>query len=335
MTLRVYIIAEAGVNHNGSIDLALRMIDTAKKAGANAVKFQSFKAENLASRFAPRAKYQIQNTGSKDNQLKMLKELEIDLKAHEKLMTHCRERKIEFLSSPFDLGSIDLLESLGVKTFKIPSGEITNLPYLRKIGALKKKVILSSGMSEIQEIDEALKVLTTQGTALNDISVLHCNTEYPTPYSDVNLKAMQTIKNEFSVKVGYSDHTQGIEVAIAAVALGAHIIEKHFTLDKNMLGPDHNASLDPHELKEMVKAIRNIEEALGSGEKRPSPSERKNIEVARKSIVARSSILKGEVFSSKNLAVKRPGTGVSPMKWDLVLGQKAIRDFDLDEEIEL
>ena len=330
---KVFIIAEAGVNHNGSIELAKQLIDKASEAGADAVKFQSFKAEKLVTKTAKKAEYQETTTGTEENQFQMIKKLELDYGKHQELMDYCKTKNIIFLSSPFDLDSIDLLHNLGLEIFKIPSGEIINLPYLRKIGSLKKKVILSTGMSTLSDIEKALEVLRKAGTS--DISILHCNTEYPTPMKDVNLKAMNTIKEAFKVAVGYSDHTLGIEVPIAAVALGARIIEKHFTLDKTMEGPDHRASLEPDELKEMVTAIRNIEEALGDGVKKLSNSEAKNINIARKSIVANQQIKKGDLFTENNLAVKRPGTGISPMQWDEVVGKAAIRDFEEDEMIEI
>jgi len=332
---KTYIIAEAGVNHNGSLKLAQKMIDVAVDAGADAVKFQTFKAEKVVSRYAPKAEYQKKTTGADEFQLEMVKKLELDEVAHKELLACCRSRNIQFLSTPFDLESIDLLNKLGLEIFKIPSGEITNLPYLRKIGALKKEIILSTGMSDLGEIENALNVLTGTGTKLKDITILHCNTEYPTPMQDVNLKAMQTIKSAFpGVHVGYSDHTEGIEVPIAAVAMGAAIIEKHFTLDKNMEGPDHKASLEPDELTAMVKAIRNIETALGTGIKKPSSSELKNKTIARKSIVAARNICKGESFTEENLTVKRPGTGISPMRWDEVIGQLVQKDYKQDDMVE-
>ncbi len=276
---KTFIIAEAGVNHNGSLELAKKMIDAAVGASADAVKFQTFKAEKVVSRYAPKAEYQKKTTTAEadESQLEMIKKLELDAAAHQTLIDYCKKKNIRFLSTPFDLESIDLLNELGLDIFKIPSGEITNMPYLRKIGSLKKEIILSTGMANLGEIEDALDVLTGAGTKLKDITILHCNTEYPTPMQDVNLKAMQTIKYAFpGIHVGYSDHTEGIEVSIAAVAMGAAIIEKHFTLDKNMAGPDHKASLEPDELKAMVNAIRNIEKALGNGIKKPSPSELKN-----------------------------------------------------------
>ncbi|GAB4284949.1 MAG: N-acetylneuraminate synthase [Marinilabiliales bacterium] len=330
-----FIIAEAGVNHNGSINTAKKMIEVAVKAGVNAIKFQTFKTENIVSKNAKKADYQIQNTGSNESQFDMIKKLELNEEQHLELITYCKKRNIEFLSSPFDLESIDLLNNLGLEIFKIPSGEITNYPYLQKIGALKKQVILSSGMSTLQEIENALKILLENGTNKENITVLHANTEYPTPMEDVNLKAMLTIRDKFNIKVGYSDHTLGIEVPIAAVALGACVIEKHFTLDRNMIGPDHKASLEPDELTNMVKAIRNIEIALGNGEKKPSKSELKNIAIARKSIHAKTNIKKGEIFTENNIIAKRPGDGISPMLWNQIIGKKAKKDFKSDEKIEI
>ena len=330
---KVFIIAEAGVNHNGSIELAKKLIDKAAEAGADAVKFQSFKAENLVTKTAKKAEYQETATGIAESQFQMIKKLELDYEKHGELINYCQEKGIMFLSSSFDLDSIDLLHKLELEIFKIPSGEITNLPYLRKIGKLKKKVILSTGMSTLGDIEQALKILRENGT--DDITVLHCNTEYPTPMKDVNLNAMNTIRDAFKVEVGYSDHTLGIEIPIAAVALGATIIEKHFTLDKTMEGPDHRASLEPNELKAMVTAIRNIENAMGDGVKELTESESKNIKIARKSIVASKNIKKGEIFTEENLTVKRPGDGISPMNWDQVLGKIAKQDFKEDEKIEI
>ena len=328
-----FIIAEAGVNHNGNIDLAKQMIDVALEAGADAVKFQTFKGENLVSKIAPKADYQKVLTGNNESQFEMIKKLELDASAHKILFSYCYERNIHFLSSPFDLESIDMLNKLGLEIFKIPSGEITNLPYLRKIGGLNKKVILSTGMADLAEIEDALDVLTNSGTELKNITVLHCNTEYPTPIHDVNLQAMLTIKQTFGVPIGYSDHTMGIELPIAAVTLGAIVVEKHFTLDKNMEGPDHKASLEPQELKTMVNAIRNIEKALGSRIKKPSPSEYKNKSIVRKSIVAACNIKKGEVFTEKNIIAKRPGTGISPMRWDEIVGKISTKDYHEDDLI--
>jgi N,N'-diacetyllegionaminate synthase len=330
---RVFIIAEAGVNHNGDLEMARKLIESAAAAGADAVKFQTFKAVKLASRFAPKAEYQKLSNDADSSQLEMLKSLEMDEPAHRELISHCKAAGLKFLSSPFDLESIDLLHSLGLEIFKIPSGEITNLPYLRKIGGLGKKVILSTGMSDLGEIEDALNVLVKAGTLLGQIAVLHCNTEYPTPMEDVNLKCIQTIAQAFQVRVGYSDHTLGIEVPAAAVALGASIIEKHLTLDRSLPGPDHKASLVPQEFKAMVQAIRNIEKALGHSKKKPTASEIKNKSIARKSIVAAKDIRKGEVFSDKNLTIKRPGNGISPMRWDEVIGNIAMKNYKVDEPI--
>ncbi|WP_373828127.1 N-acetylneuraminate synthase [Bacteroides heparinolyticus] len=331
----VVIIAEAGVNHNGNIENALRLIDVAADAGVDYIKFQTFKAENLVSRSAKKAEYQIQNTGDiKESQLQMLKKLELSEEQHERLIAYCKEKKVKFFSTAFDLSSLEYLQSIGLDMVKIPSGEITNLPYLRKAASLFRKVILSTGMSTMQEISDAMHVFLKAGISKEDITILHCNTEYPTPMEDVNLKAIQHIQKEFQTAVGYSDHTLGIEIPVAAVALGASIIEKHFTLDKTMKGPDHKASLDPNELKAMVFAIRNIEKAIsGSGLKTVSSSEQKNINIARKSIVANRRIAAGERFSEENLTVKRPGSGISPMKWDEVIGKTATKDFDIDELI--
>lgn len=332
--MSVFIIAEAGVNHNGSVELAKKLIDVASEAGVDAVKFQTFKAETLVSKNAQKADYQKKNLNDgNDSQFDMLKKLELDVDTHNILIEYCNSKNIMFLSTPFDLDSIDLLNDLKLPIFKIPSGEITNLPYLRKIGALNKKVILSTGMADIGEIEDALDILTDAGTKKENITVLHANTMYPTPMEDVNLNAMVTIGKAFNVDYGYSDHTLGIEVDVAAVAMGASCIEKHFTLDKKMEGPDHKASLEPHELVSMVKAIRNIELALGSSVKKPSPSEIPNIEVARKSIVAKKIIKKGEMFTEDNLAVKRPGNGISPMRWDEVIETVAQKYYDVDELI--
>ncbi len=331
--MKTFIIAEAGVNHNGDMQTAMRLVDAAADSGADAVKFQTFKAEDLASSYAPKAAYQTAATAADERQYEMLRRLELGAGAFRELAGYSRERGIVFLSAAFDLDSIDLLNELGLEIFKIPSGEITNLPYLRKMGSSGKKIIMSTGMADLGEIEDALDVLTGAGTPRNDITVLHCNTEYPTPFEDVNLSAMQAIREAFKVKVGYSDHTAGIEVAVAAVALGASVIEKHFTLDKDMPGPDHRASLEPHELKAMVRAVRNIEKALGDGIKRPAPSEKKNRAAARKSIVASKDIKKGEILSEGVITAKRPGTGISPMEWDMVIGKRADRDFKRDELI--
>ena len=332
--MSVFIIAEAGVNHNGSIELAKQLIDVAVEAGVDAVKFQTFKAEKLVSKNTQKATYQKENmNNSDDSQFSMLKKLELDVATHNELIAYCNAKNIMFLSTPFDHDSIDLLHDLQLPIFKIPSGEITNLPYLRHIGSLQKKVILSTGMADIGEIEDALDILTNAGTKKENITVLHANTMYPTPMEDVNLNAMLTIGNTFDVAYGYSDHTLGIEVDIAAVALDASVIEKHFTLDKNMEGPDHKASLEPHELKAMVQAIRNIELALGSRVKKPTPSETPNMEVARKSIVANCAIKKDEILSEDNLAIKRAGNGISPMRWDEVIGTVAQKDYEVDELI--
>jgi N,N'-diacetyllegionaminate synthase len=331
--MSVFIIAEAGVNHNGSIELAKKLIDVASEAGANAVKFQTFKAETLVSRSAQKASYQKETTDGKESQFEMLKKLELDVETHKELIKYCHAKKIMFLSTPFDLESIELLDSLGLKIFKIPSGEITNLPYLIAIAELNKKVILSSGMATLQEVRDAFEVLVHNGTQKENITILHANTMYPTPIKDVNLNAMLTIKKELNVEVGYSDHTLGIEVPTAAVAMGAKVIEKHFTLSRNMKGPDHKASLEPQELQAMVNAIRNIEKALGSFEKKPSPSETPNILVARKSIVASKVIQKGELLNESNLTVKRPAGGINPMRWSEVLGRVAQKSYDVDEMI--
>ena len=332
---KIFIIAEAGVNHNGSVEIAKKMIDVAKGAGADAVKFQTFKAERIVSVSAPKASYQKKYTAAGESQLDMVKRLELSAAAHKALMAYCRKKGIMFLSSPFDLESIDLLSNLGLKIFKIPSGEITNLPYLRKIGRLKREIIMSTGMADLGEIREALRVLTKAGTPKNRITVLQCNTEYPTPYEDANLRAMLAIKDKLGVNVGYSDHSLGIEVPIAAAALGAGVIEKHFTLDRTMTGPDHTASVEPGELKSMVKAIRHIEAALGDGVKKASLSELKNRSIARKSIVAAVDIRKGEIFTLRNVTAKRPEGGLSPMTWDSVIGKTAKKKFEKDEFIRL
>lgn len=334
MMNKTFIIAEAGVNHNGSLETAFQLIDVAVAAGADAVKFQTFKAEKIIAANAPKASYQKETTGSDGFQLEIVKKLELDEIAHTRLYQFCQHKGIQFLSTPFDLGSIDLLYRLGLEIFKIPSSEITNLPYLRKLGALKKRLILSTGMADLGEIEDAFDVLTESGTPLGNITVLQCNTEYPTPFKDVNLRAMLTIKNAFpGISVGYSDHTSGIEVPIAAVAMGASVIEKHFTLDRNLPGPDHRASLEPDELSAMISGIRNIEKALGTGIKKPSPSELKNKPVVRKSIVAAFPIKKGETFTDMNITIKRPGTGVTPMRWDEMIGREAGKDYKADEII--
>lgn len=335
--MHTLIIAEAGVNHNGSIDIARQLVDKAVEAGVDIIKFQTFKAEKLVSKSAKQAEYQKKNIGSTsdDSQYNMLKKLELSEQDHQELMTYCKERGIQFFSTAFDLESIDYLHSLNLGLWKIPSGEITNYPYIKKIAQYHEPVILSTGMCEMDDISAAMDVLCKNGVERSQITILHCNTEYPTPYKDVNLLAMQQIKKEYQVSVGYSDHTKGIEVPIAAVALGASVIEKHFTLDRNMEGPDHKASLEPEELKAMVSAIRHIEQALGNGHKQISESERKNIAIARKSIVAACSIKKGEMLTEQNLTVKRPGTGISPMRWEEVIGTKAIKDFAEEDLIEI
>ena len=330
--MSVYIIAEAGVNHNGSFELACRLADAAKEAGADCVKYQTFKSENLVSKDAQKAEYQKKTTGDSSQQ-DMLKKLELSYDSFVRLKEYCNKIGICFLSTPFDFESIDFLKSLDMPFWKIPSGEVTTYPYLVALAKTGKPVVMSTGMCEMNEIADAIKVLKDNGT--KDIKLLHCNTEYPTPFEDVNLTAMKTMREAFGVEVGYSDHTKGIEVPIAAVALGATIIEKHFTLDRNMEGPDHKASLEPQELKQMVCSIRNIEKAIGTGDKTPSASEKKNITIARKSIVAKKEIKAGEVFTVENITVKRPGTGISPMRWNEVLGTKAVRDFNEDEKIEL
>ena len=337
MMSHVLIIAEAGVNHNGSVETAKRMIDKAVEAGADVIKFQTFKSEKLVSKSAKQAEYQKKNIANAENdsQLDMLRKLELSESDHNELMDYCAKKQIRFFSTAFDMESIDYLHSLQVGLWKIPSGEITNYPYLKKIAGFSEPVILSTGMCELQDVSEAISVLCDNGLRKEQISLLHCNTEYPTPFEDVNLLAMNELREKFGVRVGYSDHTKGIEVPIAAVALGAEIIEKHFTLDRNMEGPDHKASLEPDELKAMVTAIRNIERALGNGHKSVSESERKNIAVARKSIVAARNIKAGEVFSETNLTVKRPGNGISPMRWEEVIGKIAKKDFQEDELIEL
>lgn len=328
------IIAEAGVNHNGSMELAKRLIDAAADAGVDYVKFQTFKAANLVTKEAKQAEYQQRNAQD-DSQYAMLKKLELSQEQHYELIEYCKQKGVRFWSTAFDMDSVDLLHELQLGLWKIPSGEITNYPYLWKIAQFGEPVILSTGMSTNDDIDAAIKALCENGLKREQITLLHCNTEYPTPMQDVNLRAMQQMKEWFGLKVGYSDHTTGIEVPIAAVALGAEIIEKHFTLDKTLPGPDHKASLEPQELKAMVSAIRNIEQALGDGEKRVSESERKNMAIARKSIVAARDIQQGELLTDENLTTKRPGNGISPMRWNEVIGTKAVHDFRTDELIEL
>ncbi|MYL69832.1 N-acetylneuraminate synthase [Halobacillus litoralis] len=329
--MSVFIIAEAGVNHNGCLQTAKKLVDKAKESGADCIKFQTFVSKNLASKNAKKAKYQ-KTSNADEEQLSMLEKLELSFEEFLELYDYCHSKEIKFLSTGFDFDSIDFLDSLGMDTWKVPSGELTNLPYLEKVSSLGKPVILSTGMATMKDIQDATKVLLDNN--VNDLTILHCTTEYPTPFEEVNLRAMLTLKETFNVPVGYSDHTMGIEVPIAAVSLGAKVIEKHFTLDRNMEGPDHNASLEPEELKAMVQSIRNIEVAMGTGTKAPSPSEMKNMSVARKSIVAKKAIQKGEYFDNDNLTVKRPGNGVSPMKWYEIIGEVANRDYQEDEMID-
>lgn len=331
--MSVFIIAEAGVNHNGNLDNAKRLIDEAKNAGADAVKFQTFISKNLVTKNAVKANYQIDKNIIEESQIDMLRKLELSFDDFKELNNYCTKCDIKFLSTAFDFESIDFLKDLELEIWKIPSGEITNLPYLIKVANLNRPIILSTGMSSLVEISDAIQIIRKYNT--NHLTVLHCTSEYPTAFTDVNLNAMLTIKNKFDVQVGYSDHTKGIEVPIAAVALGATVIEKHFTLDKNMEGPDHKASLNPQELKAMVDSIRKIELALGSGIKEPAESEKKNMNIARKSIVASKSIKKGEVFSEDNLTVKRPGYGISPMKWFEIIGIESPKNFEEDELITL
>lgn len=330
--MSVKIIAEAGVNHNGSVALAKQMVDAAKEAGADYIKFQTFIPKKLVSKFAEKADYQKETTGSGESQLEMLEKLALTQKDFTELNRYCREKQIGFLSTPFDLDSIEFLDTFDMDFWKLPSGEITNLPYLEKIGQTRKPVVLSTGMSSLQEVKDAAAVLRKAGA--KEIMLLHCNTQYPTPVEDVNLRAMQTLEKELNLPVGYSDHTQGIEIPVAAVAMNACIIEKHFTLDRSMEGPDHKASLEPDELKTMVQAVRNVEQALGNGKKEPSPSELGNISVVRKSIVAKCGIKKGDIFTEDNLTVKRPGNGISPMRWHEMIGKQAERDFAEDEPVE-
>lgn len=334
--MSVFIIAEAGVNHNGSLENAIKMIDAAKLAGVDCIKFQTYISSNIVSKYAKKAAYQIENTSTDEgdnNQYHMLKKLELTFDDFVVLRDYCNQVGIEFLSTAFDLESVDFLSSLGMLRWKIPSGEITNLPYLMKVGKLKQQVILSTGMSTVDEVADAVEVLRRSGTT--DIILLHCTTEYPTPFDVVNLSAMKTLSETFNLPIGYSDHTVGITVPIAAAALGAVVIEKHFTLDQTMEGPDHKASLEPSVLTEMVKAIREVESAIGDGEKKPTASEIENMAVARKSIIAKTAIREGDILTEENLTVKRPGNGISPMKWFEVIGTIAIRDFTEDELIEL
>jgi N,N'-diacetyllegionaminate synthase len=328
------VIAEAGVNHNGDLGQAKKLIEVAAKSGADFVKFQTFSADRLVTKKVRKAQYQIQNSQYSESQFEMLKSLELSETMHSELIEESRVQGIGFISTAFDIESANMLLSLGQNIFKIPSGEITNLPYLRHIGSFSKRVILSTGMSNLQEVKDALELLEAAGTSKSQVTVLHCTSAYPAPVIDVNLLAMRTMKEALNVEVGYSDHTLGIEVSIAAVALGATVIEKHFTLDRNLPGPDHKASLEPDELNLLVTQIRNIEKVLGDGVKRPMPSELENIDLIRKSIVAKCSIRKGEIFSELNLAAKRPGTGISPMDWDRIIGSVARRDFHVDELID-
>lgn len=329
---KVFVIAEAGVNHNGDIETAKKLIDAACSAGADAVKFQTFKSERLVCRTAKKADYQLETTEQSETQYEMLKKLELTEEMHKELIEYCEKKKVMFLSTPFDIESINLLSELGMQIFKIPSGEITDLPYLREIARQRKKVILSTGMSNMEEVKAAVEVLKKNGS--DDITLLHCNSQYPTPVSDVNLLAMVKMQEAFGLPVGYSDHTQGIEIPIAATALGAAVIEKHFTLDKNMEGPDHKASLEPYELKQMVEGIRKIELAIGNGMKQMTESEKTNIDIVRKSIVAAADIQEGEIFTEKNLTTKRPGNGISPMRWDEIIGTTANRNYEADEMID-
>lgn len=336
--MHTLIIAEAGVNHNGSIDIARQLVDKAVEAGVDIIKFQTFKSEKLVSKSARQAEYQKKNIGTKsdDSQLSMLKKLELSEQDHVELMAYCKQKGIKFFSTAFDMNSIEYLHSLNLGLWKIPSGEVTNYPFLKRIASYNEKTILSTGMCDLQDVRAAVDALYKNGLSKENLTLLHCNTEYPTPFEDVNLKAMDALRKEFGVEVGYSDHTKGIEVPIAAVALGATVIEKHFTLDRNMEGPDHKASLEPDELKAMVSAIRNIEKAVGGdGTKHVSESERKNITIARKSIIAARDIKKGELLTEENMTVKRPGTGISPMRWEEVIGTKAIRNFAEEDLIEI
>lgn len=331
--MRVMIIAEAGVNHNGSLALAKKMVDAAKDAGADYIKFQTFIPRELVAKDAKKAEYQKETTGTGESQQEMLEKLALTFDNFKELKAYCKETGIGFLSTPFDFESIDFLKGLDLDFWKIPSGEVTNLPYLRRLAVTGKPIVLSTGMCSLQEVGEAVRVLEAEGVDRQDITLLQCNTEYPTPYGDVNLRAMLKMQESFGVAVGYSDHTKGIEIPLAATALGAAVIEKHFTLDRQMEGPDHRASLEPQELKTMIRSIRHIEQAMGDGEKKPSPSEKGNVSVVRKSIVAKTTIRKGEIFTEENLTVKRPGTGISPMKWEEIIGREAERDYKEDEQI--
>ncbi|EOX0011966.1 N-acetylneuraminate synthase [Campylobacter upsaliensis] len=328
---KVLIIAEAGVNHNGDINLAKKLIEQAAKAGADVVKFQTFKANSCVSVSAKKAKYQLETTAKEESQLEMIQKLELSYESHFELMKHCKKHGIAFLSTPFDLESVEFLRGLDLSYFKIPSGEITNLSYLKAVARCKKKVLLSTGMANLGEIEAALEILRKNGT--RDITLLHCTTEYPAPFEEVNLNAIKTLKEAFKLKVGYSDHTKGIVAALGAVALGAVVIEKHFTLDKTMEGPDHKASLEPSELKELCEGIRTLEKALGNGIKKASKSEAKNIIIARKSLVAKCEIKKGDKFSEQNLTTKRPGSGISAMRYEEYLGKRALKTYKKDELI--
>lgn len=333
---KVIIIAEAGVNHNGSLEKAKLLVDVASEAGVDFVKFQSFKADKLVSPDAQKADYQKKNIGDNDdNQFQMLRELELSEKDHDELLEYCNQKNVAFFSTAFDVDGLSYLDSLGLNLFKVPSGEITNYPYLRKLAELRKPVILSTGMSNLSDIEKALEVLE-QGIDRSMITILHCNTEYPTPMEDVNLKAMTTIESHFNTSVGYSDHTMGIEVPIAAVALGARVIEKHFTLDRELPGPDHKASLEPNELIEMVRTIRNIEQAIsGSGIKEPSSSEKRNISIARKSIHTKKDLKKGSILKEEDLIPLRPGDGISPMEWENIIGKELLVDYSTFQKIQL
>lgn len=333
--MSVMVIAEAGVNHNGSLALAKKMIEAAKDAGADYIKFQTFIPKELVAKDAQKAEYQKETTGTGESQQEMLEKLALTFEDFKELKEYCKEVGVGFLSTPFDFESIEFLKGLDLDFWKIPSGEVTNLPYLKRLAATGKPIVLSTGMCTLQEVGAAVRILETEGVKRQDITLLQCNTEYPTPYEDVNLLAMLKMQEAFNVSVGYSDHTKGIEIPLAATALGAAVIEKHFTLDRQMEGPDHKASLEPQELKSMISSIRHIEQAMGDGEKRPSESEKKNIPVARKSIVAKTWIREGEVFTEENLTLKRPGTGISPMKWEEIIGRKADRDYQEDEQIEI
>jgi N,N'-diacetyllegionaminate synthase len=332
--MKTVVIAEAGVNHNGDLGLAKELIDIAAESGADFIKFQTFAAKEMVVKFAPKAKYQIESTNENYSQFEMLRKLELSVDSHLSLIEYARSRNVKFLSTAFDISSIDMLSRLGQDLFKVPSGEITNLPYLLHLGRLNKEIILSTGMSNLDEIEAALTILEEAGTSKNSISILHCTSAYPAPLIDVNLRAIQQIRDAFNLRVGYSDHTLGLEVPVAAVALGAKIIEKHFTTSRELPGPDHKASLEPEELKRMISMIRNIEIAMGEGEKRAMPSELENREIVRKSIVAKQRIYKGDLFTLENLTTKRPGTGISPMRWNELIGNQATRSYSIDELID-